>query len=865
MIKGILFFAILFIAITVKGQFSDNFNDGDFTSNPSWQGAPSDFLVNAAGQLQSANTTASSVFYISTANSFVHKTVWEFWLKMDFNPSSANYMDVWLVSQLQDINQVSNAGYFVRIGSTEDDICLYKKTVGGTPEKLIDGLNGLLNVSSSVIRIKVICTEDGRWILLRDLSGAGNGFRSEGEITDNSISTSNYFGISIRQSTASFFNKHFFDDIAVTAFEEDTAPPTVVSATATSASTVKILFDNPLNISSAEDAGHYFISGIGNPLSATVDAQNGSVVQLDFANTFIPNEKNSILINEVADVFGNRVMNVLKDFYFYKANRYEVVMDEVFADPSPQVRLPSQKFIELRNNAAFPVNIKNWKLSDGNNISLLPDTDILPDSFLIITTPGGLDAYKAFGQTIAVSNFPSLYVAGSELALYDESGSLMHAMHYDISSYQNELKKEGGFSLEMINTRAGCITDQNWIASNDASGGTPGRKNSVDADKTFDESFKVLNAYLSAPDTLCVMINKPADSTSAVKKENYTIDGGLAVSSVEVLPPFFNVIRISLVSPAAAHKIYSIRINALSGCDGSSISTTNNPASFAIAEEAAANDIVINEILFDPPPGGVDYLELYNNSEKAIDLKALFIANRNSSGAPANFVQASTSNKILLPGKFVLLTTDPNATVMQYPLAMTDAFIKTSALPSFPDDSGTAIVMNQQGVIIDEINYTKYWHFSLIKDREGISLERISYSGRSNATNFHSASTVVKGTPGYKNSQSYPDDTASGEFYLTPKIFSPDNDGTDDFLTIHYEFSSPGFVTNIKIFDASGRMVRYLEKNSLSSIKGYYRWDGLDDQGKKLPQGIYIIYFESFNEAGKKEVHKKSAVLARRW
>ena len=116
----------------------------------------------------------------------------------------------------------------------------------------------------------------------------------------------------------------------------------------------------------------------------------------------------------------------------------------------------------------------------------------------------------------------------------------------------------------------------------------------------------------------------------------------------------------------------------------------------------------------------------------------------------------------------------------------------------------------------------------------------------------------------YKNSQYEANEELPGAITVTPEIFSPDNDGTDDFATINYSFSSPGNVANITIFDATGRAVRYLERNALSGIKGYYRWDGLDDKDRKLPQGIYIIYTEIFNTEGKKKQFKNTIVLARR-
>ena len=104
-----------------------------------------------------------------------------------------------------------------------------------------------------------------------------------------------------------------------------------------------------------------------------------------------------------------------------------------------------------------------------------------------------------------------------------------------------------------------------------------------------------------------------------------------------------------------------------------------------------------------------------------------------------------------------------------------------------------------------------------------------------------------------------------GSITVTPEIFSPDNDGTDDFVTINYNFPSAGYVANITVFDATGRPIRYLQKNSLGGIKGYYRWDGLDDKNRIVPQGIYIIYTEIFNTDGKKNAFKNTVVLGRKY
>jgi hypothetical protein len=134
-------------------------------------------------------------------------------------------------------------------------------------------------------------------------------------------------------------------------------------------------------------------------------------------------------------------------------------------------------------------------------------------------------------------------------------------------------------------------------------------------------------------------------------------------------------------------------------------------------------------------------------------------------------------------------------------------------MPSFSDDKGNVIILNVQGNPIDELAYSDKWHFALITNTEGVSLERIDYNAPSLQPNFHSAATSVGyGTPGYKNSQFRIDQQVQGEVTVMPKIFSPDNDGTDDFATIDYNVAEPGYVANITIFDAAGRPVRHCKE-----------------------------------------------------
>ena len=156
-------------------------------------------------------------------------------------------------------------------------------------------------------------------------------------------------------------------------------------------------------------------------------------------------------------------------------------------------------------------------------------------------------------------------------------------------------------------------------------------------------------------------------------------------------------------------------------------------------------------------------------------------------------------------------------------------------------------------------------HFKLLSDKEGVSLERINYDLPSDdPDNWHSASEEVGfATPAYINSQftdaiNVEDETIK----IEPKVFSPDNDGFDDFVNISYKFDEPGHVANIYIYDSKGRLIRHLTNNRFLSPEGVIIWDGLNGNNEKVRAGIYILYLEIFDLNGNVKKYKKTVVCA---
>jgi len=82
-----------------------------------------------------------------------------------------------------------------------------------------------------------------------------------------------------------------------------------------------------------------------------------------------------------------------------------------------------------------------------------------------------------------------------------------------------------------------------------------------------------------------------------------------------------------------------------------------------------------------------------------------------------------------------------------------------TGLPGLPDDEGSVAVVNSTGHVIDFFYYNRNFHSKMIRDEEGVSLERISFSNPTNDDQNWKSASAQSGfaTPGLLNSNSRPE------------------------------------------------------------------------------------------------------------
>ena len=857
--KRLFFCLLIFIPVAGNAQVLDDFSDGDFITDPTWRGDTSRFEVNTSRQLH-LRSAGSDTSCLSTANSRIAETEWNFWVKISFNTSVNNFARIYLVSDNPDLEGSLN-GYYLQIGGGNDSLTFLRQT-GTISQKLFQGKNTCTNNSMNTLRIKVIHNDSGIWQLFTDNSG-GTNFQEEGEISENSINSTSWFGVFCRY-TSSNAAKFYFDDFYIGPVLIDTVPPAINTVNLLNDRQLEILFSENIDKTNAGEVSNYNTNNNGIPSLAVCDSLVPGRVVLIFPENFITNSCDSIIARNIKDIEGNSAGLLAAPFCNYNEKAFEVVINEIMVDPDPPENLPDVEYVELFNRSEFPIRLKNWIFESGSSSKILPDVTINAHGFVILTKGDLLNDYgnsiDLFTSTSFLSN------EGSTLVLRNKDGRIIHSVGYSIDWYENTLKSNGGWSLEMIDPDNPCGCADNWVASVDKSGGTPGKINSVYRANKDTLAPRFQRAIVEDLQTVKVIFSEPMDSLTVIDKAKWMMDNDVGTpESITLIPPDFIMLEIRLFVPLQKRKIYTIlHGDSMTDCAGNPM-LKEHTVQVAIPDSIEVNDIVINEILSNPAKDGERFIELYNRSDKILDYRDIILMTYDTLSAELNdAVVISEDGFLSFPGDYSVLTIDPSDIKKRYFTPNPDGFIKLSNIPSFGNDEGIVVIAKKSDEsIVDMVKYTKEMQFPLLNATDGVSLERISPLRPSgDKDNWHSAGSGCGfATPGYLNSQ-YSDPGETGNIIsISPEIFTPDNDGQKDVMTVQIHPESPGFMGSISIFDNKGRLIRQLIKNQLLSDLDIFSWDGTDDNGRKSSIGIYVVYFELLNPDGKVRHFKKAIVL----
>ncbi len=734
--KKISTLCLVLIANVCLAQFTDDFSDGDFTNNPVWVGQPDRFGIDG-GRLRLLAPAFADKSYLVTNSNAVENGSWEFYVRMDFNPSASNFTRIYLMADVPDI-QSTTKGYYIQIGGTSDEISLFKQS-GVSHEKIVDGLDGRVNLGTVELKVRATRDANANWQLFSDVNLTGT-WILEGSTTDAAHIASVYFVVYC-EYTSTRSTSFYFDDFVVSGIPvPDTTPPSLLSAEVTSSNELSLVFSEPLDPTSATTSTHFSANNnLAQPVLASLQP-DGKTLLLQFANDFTNGVLNELTINGVKDLAGNEMSETTTPFRFFDpqpAAFNDLVINELFPDPNPVIGLPEAEFVELYNRSSKPFNLAGWKLKDPTSTATLPSVFLLPGDYLVLCTSAASTLYSTHGATAGLSNFPTLNNTSDAMVLLDPEGLKIDSVNYQLGWYQNDDKAQGGYTLERLNPEMPTNDSINWMASEDASGGTPGKPNSV-LGRNPDSKAPLLIASLVEADRLVLTFNEPVFADTA----HFVVNDGPELQEVRLEN---TTITLVFAQPLVNGETYQLQINRLADLAGNLFQSEPISFRYFLQMPAATGAVLFNEIMADPSPvvqlPEAEYIELVNASAHPFDLLGWQLMDATDT--------TSLPSYILRPGEFLVLCATSQANRFS-PLG---AVLGVPGFPSLNNTGERLALFSNQGILLDSVRYAQTWYATNEKKDGGWSLERLRYEENShNSLNWRASEDTKGGTPGQRNS-----------------------------------------------------------------------------------------------------------------
>lgn len=856
---AILLIISLIYCVTVFPQILDDFADGSIGSIPNWKGDTMDFIVNDNGQLQlNANQAGVSALYVllDSMDLWSQDWEWNFRIRMAFSPSNNNFARFYLLTDTTDLKYAALKGFYLQFGENlgQDAIELYY-TDGSQAISVLRGPDAMI-ANSFDIWVKLIKSQENNWFLWLDDRGDGR-YQLLGEAHFEQQFQARAAGIYCKYTVGNV-SKFYFDDVYIGPERIDSVWPSIKACYGQDDfHTVMVSFSEMVDETALVQSHYQLVDENGMPVACKYNFPDYTQVFLFFPTAFEENRVYHLHVSGVQDLAGNVLNDTIVSFYCYKIKRNDVLIHEIMADPTPVVGLPPAEYVELYNRTEGELLLKNWKLQLGKTMKNLPEIRIPGNGFAVITSADDVLSLQSHCDTVYALSSLSITDGGQELILYNNYDEVVHRVKFNDNWHRQSIKREGGWSLEMIDCQNPCAAEDNWDSSMDAIGGTPGRRNSIAAENPDYEPPVILSATVI--DSNCLRLHFSETVFLQTYHELFTLDHEINIIRTALVPPGNSSLDVFFDRPLRRGLTYQLSVrDSICDCAGLYM-LMDHSICFGLDRQPYKGDLIINEILTDPPGSeDADYVEIYNRSSDIIDLKKVKIGS-GGGDIPDKAVVAVSAGYQLFPKQMVALCKNRKLTEAHYHPLYSQTLLQCDSLPSFANKEGIIHLTDIGLQTIDRLQYTDKMHYSMLASTDGVALERVHYEGETQDDNNwkSAAGNVGFGTPGYVNSQFAERLSTEDILRIEPEIFSPDNDGVDDFAEIYCQFADLENRVTVAVYAQDGMLVKVLGDNELCGSEVRFLWDGTDESGKRMGPALYVVKLSYWNMSGKKHSLRK--------
>lgn len=257
------------------------------------------------------------------------------------------------------------------------------------------------------------------------------------------------------------------------------------------------------------------------------------------------------------------------------------------------------------------------------------------------------------------------------------------------------------------------------------------------------------------------------------------------------------------------------------------------------------NDLIFTEIMFAPSADGAEFVEIYNRSDKVIDLSDLQFAARKADASPNYGKRVTKSSSLIYPGEYKVITKYPEK-VYDLSLCKADgSFVTMTNMPSLNNSGGwVSLFRTTDSLLIDEAYFASDLHVEGVPDKGvGVSLERISIEGSS----WTSASPATGyASPGCENQSMM---AVEDILFEADPLCAPYREESG-LWHLRYNLDKPGYLANVRVYALNGAVVRTLGHSLPLSVSGELVWDGRTDSGALVAVAPYIVVVQAIHPSG---------------
>lgn len=522
----------------------------------------------------------------------------------------------------------------------------------------------------------------------------------------------------------------------------------------------------------------------------------------------------------------------------------ELIISEIYAQADSSSPLPNSEYVEIVNLGDFPVLLDSCQLRAGSRAADFQMDTILPNEYKVLVDMADSGLWSSYEDVICLQSMPSLSNTGALLSIYNALGDTISSVEYS-NKWHSTTAQRKGWALERIDLHRDCGHKYNWTSSTSAQQGTPAKVNSVDAPNQDNTQPKLLAWEFASKRELKLTFSEAiqySDNEWVLKLTNNTADSVLWLNDSILFVVFQNDIPINRRLTITFNPQLSDLCN--NELESYSLDILNR--------KVEAEELLITEILYDPYSGEAEFIELYNESDMETSLKDIVLAVDSS-------LVSFDIDSLMQPEEYYVLTKNVESVLSIYYTPHPENCFDVN-LPSLPNSGATIRILNTDRELVAESPYSDDMHSQLIYNTKGVSLT-VNCIDCSSKNLISSSSVDAYATPSYFSESL---ELTEDEYTLTPKVFSPDNDGIDDILEINYKSSIGEHSANIRIYNSQGREVAIIANNEYVAETGEFTWNGRNKHGGLCNTGVYIVVFELYSERGGKAHKKLACTLIRR-